>query len=56
MSRFLLCSVAISIFAADLGAQSPTPPGKAVQTASKSPAVPGASPSATPTAEDLVNS
>ena len=56
MSRLLLCSVAISIFAADLGAQSPTQPGKAGQAASRSPAVPAASPSATPTTEDLVNS
>jgi hypothetical protein len=56
MSRLLLCSVAISIFAADLGAQSPAPPGKALQTPSKSPAPPAASPSTTPTTEDLVNS
>jgi hypothetical protein len=63
MSRLLLCSVAISIFAANLAAQSPAPtssplalPGKVSQTQSKSPAVPAASPSATPTAEDLVNS
>jgi hypothetical protein len=56
MSRLLLCSVAISIFAADLGAQSPTPPGKAPQTPAKSPALPAASPSATPSREDLVNS
>ncbi|HEY4255892.1 MAG TPA: S41 family peptidase [Candidatus Udaeobacter sp.] len=63
MSRLLLCSVAISIFAANLAAQSLAPtssplalPGKVSQTQSKSPAVPAASPSATPTAEDLVNS
>jgi Peptidase family S41 len=63
MSRLLLCSVAISIFAANLAAQSlaptspaPAPPGKVAQTPTKSPAVPAASPSATPTTEDLVNS
>jgi hypothetical protein len=63
MSRLLLCSVAISIFAANLAAQSPAPassalapPGKVSQTQSKSPAVSAASPSGTPTTEDLVNS
>jgi hypothetical protein len=59
MSRFFQATFAISIFAVNLGAQSPAPtspapapPGKAPQTQSKSPA----SPSATPTTEDLVNS
>ena len=63
MSRLLLCSVAISIFAANLAAQSPAPTssalapsGKVSQTPSRSPAVLAASPSGTPTTEDLVNS
>ena len=62
MSRLLLGSVAISILAANLAAQSPAPTappppgGRAPQAASKSPAVPAGSPSATPTTEDLVNS
>src|SRR2546427_9694695 len=63
MSRFFQATFAISIFAVNLGAQSPAPtspapalPGKAPQTQSKSTAPPAASPSATPTTEDLVNS
>jgi len=60
MSRLLLCSVAVLIFAANLAALSPPPtspsPAKVPQTQSKSPAAPAASPSATPTTEDLVNS
>ncbi|HEY5991818.1 MAG TPA: S41 family peptidase [Candidatus Udaeobacter sp.] len=63
MSRFFQATFAISIFAVNLGAQSPAPtspasapPGKGPQTQSKSPALPAASPSATPTTEGLVNS
>lgn len=63
MSRFLQAAFAISIFAVNLAAQSPAPtstalapPGRAPQAQSKSPVVPAASPLATPTAEDLVNS
>jgi hypothetical protein len=57
-SRLLLCSVAISILAANLAAQSaaPTPPGGRTQAPSKSPPLAAASPSATPTTEALVNS
>ncbi|PYI47281.1 MAG: hypothetical protein DMF11_06490 [Verrucomicrobia bacterium] len=61
-SRLLLCSVAISILAANLAAQSPAPTappppgGRAPQVPSKSPALPAASPSVTPTTQDLVNS
>ena len=57
-SRLLLCSVVISIFAANLAAQSPTPPppGGRAQAPSKSPPLAAASPSATPTTEALVNS
>src|SRR6476661_5723099 len=63
MSRFLQATFAISIFAANLGAQSPAPtspspapPGRMAQAQLKSPALPAASPSASPTTEDLVNS
>src|SRR5438552_13904773 len=63
MSRFLQAMFAISLFAVNLGAQSPAqsspspaPSGKMPPTQSKSPAAPAASPSATPTTEDLVNS
>src|SRR6266704_1765086 len=63
MSRFLQAAFAICIFAVKVGAQSPVsispapaPPGRLPQAQSKSPAVPAASPSATPTTEDLVNS
>jgi hypothetical protein len=61
MSRLLLCSIAIWIFAANLAAQSPAPSSSALApsgkgTQSKSPAMPAASPSATPATEDLVNS
>jgi hypothetical protein len=63
MSRFFQATFAISIFAVNLGAQSPTPtspppapPGRTPQAQSKSPALPAASPSATPTREGLVNS
>jgi hypothetical protein len=63
MSRFLQAAFTICIFAVNLAAQSPAPtspapapPGKAPQTQSKSPPVPAASPSATPTTEDLINS
>src|SRR3989442_13733513 len=49
MSRFLQATFAISIFTANLGAQSPAP-------TSPPSAPPAASPSATPTTEDLVNS
>ena len=62
MSRLLLRSVAISIFAANLAAQSPAPTappppgGRTPQIPAKSPALPAASPSATPTTQDLVNS
>ena len=61
-ARLLLCSVAISILAANLAAQSPAPTappppgGRAPQVPSKSPALPAASPSVTPTTQDLVNS
>jgi len=47
MSRFFQATFAISIFAVNLDAQSPAP---------TSPALPAASPSATPITEDLVNS
>src|ERR1700757_4564867 len=63
MSRLLLCSVAVLIFAANLAAQSPAPassalaaPGKVSEAQSRSPAVSAASPSAMPTTEALVNS
>src|SRR6266511_3404734 len=63
MSRFLQAIFAISIFAVNLGAQSPAPtspppapPGRMPQAQSKSPALPSTSPSASPTTEDLVNS
>src|SRR5437762_8639053 len=63
MSRFLQAAFAICIVAVNLAAQSlaPTSPalspsGRLPQAESKSPAVPAASPSATPTTEDLVNS
>src|SRR3989442_6105791 len=49
MSRFLQATFAISIFTANLGAQSPAP-------TSPPSAPPAASPSATPITEDLVNS
>src|SRR6516162_6484417 len=61
MPRSLLSSVAISILAANLAAQSPAPTappppgGRAPQASSKLPSLPAASPSATPTTEDLVN-
>src|SRR5690242_17337360 len=63
MFRFLQATFAISIFAVNLGAQSatptsplPAPPGRMPQAQSKSPVLPAASPSASPTTEDLVNS
>ena len=62
MSRLLLCSVIISSLAANLPAQSPAPTaplppgGRASQTPARSPALPAASLSATPTTQDLVNS
>jgi hypothetical protein len=62
MSRFLPATFAIAIFAAHLAAQSPTPtlptpaPAGRPQVPSKSPALPAAPPSATPTTEELVNS
>ena len=62
MSRLLLCSVAISMLAANLAAQSPAPTappppgGRTPQAPSKSPALPAVSPSATPTTEALINS
>ncbi len=63
MSRFLQATFAISIFAVNLGAQSPAPtspppapPGRMPQAQSKSPALTATSPSASPTTEDLVNS
>src|ERR1044071_3054475 len=56
MSRFLLATFPVFIFAVNLGAQSPAPSAKALQTQSKSPALPAASPSATLTTESLVNS
>jgi len=59
MSRFFQATFAISIFAVNLGAQSPaptspapSPSGRLPQAQSKSPALPAAS----PTTEDLVNS
>src|SRR5437870_13351497 len=63
MPRFFQATFAISIFAVNLGAQSPaptspalSPSGRLPQAESKSPAPPAASPSATPITEDLVNS
>jgi Peptidase family S41 len=62
MSRLLFCSVAVSIFAANLAAQSPAPTappplgGRTAQTPAKPTALAAASPSATPTTEPLVNS
>src|SRR6266566_6085692 len=54
MSRFLQATFAISILAANLAAQ--TPSGAALQSPSKSSALPAASTSTAPTTEDLVNS
>ena len=58
MSRFLQATFVVSIFAVNLGAQSPAPtsPLPVPQTQSKSPALPAASPSGTPTTEGLINS
>src|SRR6184192_2022377 len=58
MPRFLLATWMMSILAARLLAQSSTPAPSVPQTASKSPALPAPSqsPSAKPTAEQLVNS
>src|SRR5438876_6818169 len=63
MSRFFQATFAICIFAVNLAAQSPAPTspalsplGRLPQAESKSPALPAASPSASPTTEDLVNS
>src|SRR6266581_3634040 len=58
MSRFLLATWLMSILAARLLAQSPTPAPSVPQTALKSPALssPSSSPSAKPTTEQLVNS
>src|SRR6266513_2230083 len=63
MSRFLQATFVISIFAVNLGAQSPAPTspppaplGRMPQAQSKSPALPATSPSASPITEDLVNS
>ena len=54
ISRFLQTTFAIFIFAANLAAQ--TPSGAALQSPSKSPGMPAASPWIAPTTEDLVNS
>jgi C-terminal processing protease CtpA/Prc len=54
ISRSLQATFAISILAANLAAQ--TPSGAALQSPSKSPGMPAASPSIAPTTEDLVNS
>ena len=60
--RLLICSVVISIFEANLAAQSPAPTappplgGRAPQAPSKPPPLAAVSPSATPTTEALVNS
>jgi hypothetical protein len=54
ISRFLQATFAISIFGANLAAQ--TPSGAALQSPSKSPGVPAASPSIAPTTEDVINS
>jgi len=63
MSRFLLTIFTISILAANLLAQSPTPGSPAPMSSrrpplipSKSPALPSPSPSATPTTQELINS
>src|SRR5215467_12250161 len=55
MPRFLLATFVVSIFGANLAAQSP-PPSPPAQTGPKMPAQPTPSPSATPTLEELVNS
>jgi Peptidase family S41 len=54
ISRFLQATFAISILTANLAGQ--TPSGGALQSPSKSPGLPAASPSIAPTTEDLVNS
>ena len=54
ISRFLQATFAISIFGASVAAQ--TPSGAALQSPSKSPGMPAASPSIAPTTEDVVNS
>src|SRR5437773_727191 len=63
MSRFLLTIFTISILAANLLAQSPTPGSPAPMSSrrpplipSESPALPSPSPSATPTTQELINS
>jgi hypothetical protein len=63
ISPVLQAAFAISIFAVNVGAQSPAsilpalaPPGRVPQAQSKSPALPAASPSAAPSTEALVNS
>src|SRR5215467_12053383 len=55
MPRFLLATFVVSIFGANLAAQSP-PPSPPAQTGPKMPAQPTPAPSATPTLEELVNS
>ena len=55
MFRFLLATFLISVFGANLAAQSP-PPTSPPHTGPKSPAQPTPSPSATPTVEELVDS
>src|SRR5262245_15256617 len=55
MPRFLLATFVVSIFGANLAAQSPAPPSPA-QAGPKMPAQPTPSPSATPTIEELVDS
>jgi len=55
MPRFLLATLVVSIFGANLAAQSPAPSPPA-QAGPKMPAQPTPSPSATPTLEELVNS
>ena len=59
MFRFFLAAVVVSVFSANLAAQSPTPAGpagKAWQAQAKPPALPPPSPSATPMVEELVDS
>lgn len=62
MSRLMFCSVVIFILAANLPAESPAPTappppgGMASQPPVRSPALPAASPSTTPSTQDLVNS
>ena len=55
MPRFLLATFLISVFGANLAAESPAPTSTP-QTGPKSPAEPTSSPSASPTVEELVDS